>query len=207
MQKKYILPVAVLSLTMLATACSPTGNDQGMGTTNQGYTNGYTNGNDFNRVTNNYGNNTMNRNNNWNNTTMDRGYNNQLHNFNRTSTNNVGPSLGDLRDTNPNVRTTNVAAEANKIAKTADGVKGVDSVKSLIIGNTVYVGLDVDSRVSRRNAAQVEQEVHRVLSKAYPNYDVRVTSDRALFQRTGTFFNNDQNNFNMWDRTTRTNTR
>lgn len=206
MQKKMILPVAVLSLTMLAaTACAPNG-DQGMGTTNQGYSNGYNksarymNDNDFNRVTNNYGYNT-NRSN-WNNTAMDRGNNNQFHNFNRTSTNNVATPMGDFGNTNGNFGTTNTAALSNKIAKTANGVRGVDSVKTLIVGNTVYVGLDVDSRVSRRNATRVEQEVHRVLSKAYPGYDVRVTSDRALFQRTGTFFNNDQNNFNMWNRTT-----
>lgn len=245
MQKKLLLPVAVLGLALVATACTtgPNGNNQGMNPTGQGYTTnptGYNNTSSYNRVTNrtDYGYNPMNRTgvnrysgSNWGTTGV--GYNgttgytgnlgytgyNGYNGYGQMGVTNpigrnygVGPNngltLGDMRNTNPNVTTPNVVGQADKIAKMATGVKGVDSAKSLVAGNTAYVGLDINSKVTRRNAARIEQEVHRIVTRALPGYDVRVTSDRALFQRTGTFFNNDVNNFNNWNRTTgTTNTR
>ncbi len=217
-QKKLLLPVAVLSLAMVATACTTGPNNQGMSPRGQGYS-GYTQSGDYNRVTsyNDFGYNPMNRTNNatnrYGNTWGTTGPGNNGYNgYNGVGmgTNNLGfgPSLADVRNTNPNVNTPNTVGQADKIAKMATGVRGVDSAKSLVAGNTAYIGVDINSKVTRRNAARIEQEVHRVVSRALPGYDVRVTSDRALFQRTGTFFNNDVNNFNMFNRTTgTTNTR
>lgn len=262
MQKKFILPVAVLSLAMLATACTTNRSDQGyqggqgMSPTGQGYTTGktgYNNTTGFNRVTyrDNYGynpmdrtgtsplnrNTTMNRysGNNWGTTGINRtgmtgttGYNgmtgtrapgypytgtgttglNGGAGFNGAGYNGAGyngaglggMTLNDTRN-NPSVFTPNVNGQADKIAQMVTGIKGVDSAKSLVAGNVAYIGLDISSKVSRRNAARIEQEAHRVVSRALPGYDVRITSDRGLFQRTGTFFNNDYNNYNGWNRT------
>lgn len=240
MQKKLLLPVAVLSLAMLATACTgPNSNKVGMSPTGQGYNAGtdhagYNNSTSYNRVTNrttDYRNNpfdrtntgTLNRNyttnrysgNNWGTTgtgMLGNNYNNTGTGMLGNNYNNgaIGPNngltLSDTRSTNPMVNTPNSTAQANHIARMATGVRGVDSAKSLVAGNTVYVGLDISSKITRRNAARVEQEVHRVVSKALPGYDIRITSDRALFRRTGTFFNNDVNNFNNWNRTNTMNT-
>lgn len=129
--------------------------------------------------------------------------NNNTNNFNRTTTN--GLTLGQLQDAanpNTNLNINNNVDLANEVARMVDGVTGVDSAKTLVVGNTIFVGLDIDHKVSRNNVSKIEQEVHRVVSVTYPGYDVRVTSDRGLFQRTGTFFNDDMNGYNQWERTT-----
>lgn len=215
MQKKLILPVAVLSVAML-TACS-TNSDVGQGldnTTNRtgmntpGY-NQVNNDTRFNRVT--YDNNriispfnqntTMNRTTTNNNT--NRFNNATTNNVNRTRTNN-GLTLGQLQDAaNPNTNLNQANDLANNIARMVDSVTGVDSAKTLVVGDTIFIGLDIDHKVSRNNVRKIEQEVHRVVSTTYPDYEVRVTSDRGLFQRTGTFFNNDMNGYNQWENTTR----
>jgi len=204
-QKKMILPVAVLGLTMLATACTPNyRSDQGMTSARDNNPNrvsyrdgaaypygstyrngfpdryGYTNTDGFN-----------NRAGYTNRGTIDRTYPDGRTNVtnqapNTYGWNRYGNDFNGARDQNPNLLPTNLNADADRMANIAARVKGVDSATTFIVGKTAYVGLDINRNVNRNtDIGRVENEVLLALNKAMPKYDIRVTSDKGFFRRIG----------------------
>ncbi len=94
-------------------------------------------------------------------------------------------ALNGAQNMNPNYRPTNLNADADRMADLAATVRGVDSAKSIIVGRTAYVGLDIAENLPNRTAPAIETEVYRVLSRAMPSYDIRVTSDKGFLRRIG----------------------
>lgn len=94
-------------------------------------------------------------------------------------------ALNGAQNVNPNYRPANLNADADRMANLAATVRGVDSAKSIIIGRTAYVGLDIAENLPLRSAPAIESEVYRLLSASMPGYDIRVTSDKGFVQRIG----------------------
>ncbi len=90
---------------------------------------------------------------------------------------NANPNLYYGRNRN-NVN--NVFFDADRMAEVASEVNGVDNATAVIVGGTAYVGLDLDTRVNRREADAVEDEVARRVNRVVPRYHVIVTSDADL---------------------------
>jgi YhcN/YlaJ family sporulation lipoprotein len=165
-QKKMFLPVAVLGLAVVTSACAPgTDNDPdlGLNDTNNGvvqnpnYRGTQMNAYDPNRFP---------------------GGPDQVR-----RTNNYDNDFYGAQDLNPNYRPTNLNAEADRLAELAADVDGVDSATTVIMGRTAYVGLDIDQSVSRDRILAIEDQVRNKLTRANPRYDIRVTSDRGFFRR------------------------
>jgi YhcN/YlaJ family sporulation lipoprotein len=91
---------------------------------------------------------------------------------------NANPNLYYGRNRN-NVN--NFFQDADRIAKAAAQVNGVNNATAVIVGGTAYVGLDLNTRVNRRQADAVEDQVARHVSRVAPRYHVVVTSDADLF--------------------------
>lgn len=94
-------------------------------------------------------------------------------------------ALNGAQSVNPNYRPANLNADADRMANLAATVRGVDSSKSIIMGRTAFVGLDIAENLPNRTAPAIETEVHNLLSKQMPGYDIRVTSDKGFFRRIG----------------------
>ncbi|MBE3597035.1 MAG: YhcN/YlaJ family sporulation lipoprotein [Hydrogenibacillus sp.] len=77
-------------------------------------------------------------------------------------------------------------AVATRMANTAARVPGVNNATAVIIGNTAYVGLDLGGGVRQTSSLSVEQQVADRIGRAFPEYNIRVTSDKGLMQRIAT---------------------
>lgn len=85
----------------------------------------------------------------------------------------------DRNRTNAN----NLNEEADRLAKKAVRVRGVDDATVVITGRTAYVAIDLDDKIQRQEANRVEREVYRTLSNNNNRYRIAITSDEDLFGR------------------------
>lgn len=77
----------------------------------------------------------------------------------------------------------NLNAEADRLAKKAVRVRGVEDATVVITGRTAYVAIDLDDKIQSREANRVEREVYRALSNNNNRYRIAITSDEDLFGR------------------------
>ncbi|MEX1385051.1 YhcN/YlaJ family sporulation lipoprotein [Hydrogenibacillus schlegelii] len=102
-----------------------------------------------------------------------------------TATGERVPSPGPWGTPNPNALP-DLNAVATRMAGTAASVPGVNRATAVIVGNTAYVGLDIGDAVPRDQALRIERTAADRVARAYPEYNIRVTSDKGLMQRIGT---------------------
>lgn len=74
-------------------------------------------------------------------------------------------------------------AVASRMADQATTVSGVKSATTMIVGNTAYIGLDLGNHVTGTRGTAIEQTVANTVARAFPEYDIRVTSDKGFWQR------------------------
>lgn len=74
-------------------------------------------------------------------------------------------------------------AVATRMADRAATVNGVKSATAMIVGNTAYIGLDLVNQATGTRATAIEQTVANTVARAFPEYDIRVTSDKGFWQR------------------------
>ncbi len=118
-------------------------------------------------------------------------YGTNANNYGMNNTNRVltydQDGYNGFRNANPNMRIgsrtdVNYGTETRRMATAAARVRGVDDATVVITGGTAFVGLDIQSEY-RGNPQQVEREVHRIVSRMMPRYDIRVTSDRGTLRQ------------------------
>ncbi len=108
----------------------------------------------------------------------------------------------------------NANTEADRLAKVASSVSGVDSATVVIAGGNAYVGVNLNDRIqSGTQSDAVERNVYNAVKKAANRYNVYITTDANLLGqlrnigdgvRNGTpvdRFQNDMRDFNTRFRT------
>jgi YhcN/YlaJ family sporulation lipoprotein len=73
---------------------------------------------------------------------------------------------------------------AERIARAADSVPGVDRATAVVSGNDAVVGVDTRLNAGDLQRRQVvERQVHAAVRAVAPNLNIRVTSDAAMLVR------------------------
>lgn len=73
---------------------------------------------------------------------------------------------------------------ADRVARAADSVPGVERATALVRGNDVVVGVQTRMNAGNRTQKQVvERQVHSAVRAIAPNSNIRVTSDSAMLTR------------------------
>ncbi|WP_051967799.1 YhcN/YlaJ family sporulation lipoprotein [Brevibacillus thermoruber] len=79
---------------------------------------------------------------------------------------------------------------AERIAKAADSVPGVEAATAAIHGTDAVIGIRTRANVAHVQQRKViERQVHAAARKVAPNLNIRVTSDSAMFTRIRTINN------------------
>jgi Sporulation lipoprotein YhcN/YlaJ (Spore_YhcN_YlaJ) len=79
---------------------------------------------------------------------------------------------------------------AERIAKAADSVPGVEAATAAIYGNDAAIGIRTRANVSNvQQRTVIERQVHAAVRREAPNLNIRVTSDSGMFTRIRTINN------------------
>jgi len=87
------------------------------------------------------------------------------------------------RGMNRNNNVADINDEADRLAKKAVKIRGVEDATVVITGRTAYVAIDLDDKIQSQEADRIERSVYRSLAKSKNGYRIAITSDEDLFGR------------------------
>lgn len=72
---------------------------------------------------------------------------------------------------------------AEQLTRAADDVPGVDRATVVVSGSDTVIGIRVRENLADQQVKVIEQQVHAAARSVSPNMNIRITSDKAMFDR------------------------